>query len=165
VVKLLVIVPAVLIFLFFYPALLYPQTRDIQFEHFTMEHGLSNNYVYCILQDSKGFMWFGTGSGLNRYDGYNFITYNHEPENINSISDNSIRCLYEDKIGNLWIGTRGGGVNKFCRDKEIFISYIHDPDNLNSLCNGLVRTIYPTRDDHHPESWYSGPCDYLYYFI
>ena len=145
-VKALKIVLVVLIFQFFYSPLLYPQTRDIQFEHITMEDGLSNNYVYCILQDSKGFMWFGTGSGLNRYDGYNFVTYGHEHGNTNSISENSIRCLYEDKIGNLWVGTRGGGLNRFYRDKETFVNYIHDPDNPNSLCNDLVQTIYQSRD-------------------
>jgi ligand-binding sensor domain-containing protein len=40
-----------------------------------IEHGLSNNSVLCVYQDYKGFMWFGTYDGLNRYDGYNFTVF------------------------------------------------------------------------------------------
>ena len=51
------------------PFILYPQSQDIKFEHISVEQGLSDGKVFCILQDSKGFMWFGTADGLNKYDG------------------------------------------------------------------------------------------------
>ena len=61
--------------------------------------------MHVILQDSRGFMWFGTEDGLNRYDGYTFKIYKPDPDEPNSLSDRWIR-LVEDKDGYLWIGTR-----------------------------------------------------------
>ncbi|MDB5013355.1 MAG: hybrid sensor histidine kinase/response regulator, partial [Daejeonella sp.] len=74
-----------------------------------MENGLSNNTVFCSLQDTKGFMWFGTKDGLNRFDGYTFKTFQNDPDNPTSIGDNFIsRSIYEDPKGTLWIGTQKG---------------------------------------------------------
>jgi signal transduction histidine kinase/ligand-binding sensor domain-containing protein len=78
------------------------------FKHYQVENGLSNNKVSCIAQDKKGFMWFGTIDGLNRFDGYTFKTFRHDPSNSKSIGNNSIDCLYSDDEDNLWIGTHKG---------------------------------------------------------
>jgi hypothetical protein len=83
-----------------------------RFEHVSIEEGLSESVVNCILQDSKGFMWFGTQDGLNRYDGYTFVIYRPDLDDPNSLSDRWITTLHEDTHGNLWIGTRNGGLNK-----------------------------------------------------
>jgi ligand-binding sensor domain-containing protein len=56
-------------FLFILRFQTYAQEQKLRFEHLTNEHGLSGNQVYGIIQDSKGYMWFGTLSGLNKYDG------------------------------------------------------------------------------------------------
>lgn len=69
---------------------LYPEDKEIQCTHLTAEDGLSLNIVTKILQDSRGFLWFGTFDGLNRYDGYNFKIFLPEPANPNSISGHSI---------------------------------------------------------------------------
>jgi len=61
------------------------QQEDIKFEHISIEEGLSQNGANCILQDSKGFLWFGTGDGLNKYDGYKFYIYRHDPDKPSSI--------------------------------------------------------------------------------
>lgn len=82
-----------------------PREDAIKFEHLTVDQGLSQNSVTCILQDSKGFMWFGTLDGLNRYDGYGFTVYHHDPLDENSLSDSEVFSLYEDHSGTLWIGT------------------------------------------------------------
>jgi len=79
--------------------------RRLEFEQFTVNDGLSQNFVTCILQDHQGFLWFGTRDGLNRYDGYQFKTYSFEAEDTTSISANAIQSLYEDKHNNLWVGT------------------------------------------------------------
>ncbi|MEJ2354171.1 MAG: two-component regulator propeller domain-containing protein, partial [Anaerolineales bacterium] len=60
--------------------------RDLKFEHLSVEHGLSHSSVNCIFQDSQGFMWFGTDDGLNKFDGYTFRVYRHEPGNLGSLS-------------------------------------------------------------------------------
>lgn len=73
-----------------------------------IEHGLSNNAVTSIYQDHKGFMWFGTYDGLNRYDGKNFIVYRTRFNDTTSLSNNRIACISEDARHSLWVGTREG---------------------------------------------------------
>jgi ligand-binding sensor domain-containing protein/tRNA A-37 threonylcarbamoyl transferase component Bud32 len=114
--------------------------EDLKFDRITIEKGLSNNAVLCILQDTMGFMWFGTIDGLNRYDGYKCVVYKHASEDINSLSQNYIRCLYEDKSGTIWVGTFNG-LNKFDRKSETFTRYKHDPTNPNSLSHPQVMCI------------------------
>ena len=98
--------------------------------------------MFCILQDSKGFMWFGTEDGLNKYDGYTFTVYKHDPEDPNSISDNWIQAIYEDRSGDLWIGTLDGGLARFDREKEAFSHYQHDPQDPRSLSDNEVTSIH-----------------------
>jgi ligand-binding sensor domain-containing protein len=90
----------------------FTQSSYPEFQHISMEQGLSQSNVNCILQDSKGFLWFGTKDGLNRYDGYSFRVYQNSPVDSNSISDNYITALAEDKSGNIWAGTLGGKLNR-----------------------------------------------------
>ena len=116
------------------------QTKDVTFERISIEQGLSQTTVYCIFQDTRGFMWFGTRDGLNKYDGYRFTVYKHMPGNPHSLSNNSVRAIYEDPSGTLWIGT-DGGLNTFNREKEIFTQYLTDPDDPTSLSNNRVRTL------------------------
>jgi ligand-binding sensor domain-containing protein/signal transduction histidine kinase/DNA-binding response OmpR family regulator len=100
---------SIIIYLFWLFGLL-PVLRAQQyyFKHYLVENGLSNNSVACSLQDRDGFLWFGTINGLNRFDGYSFKIFRHDPKDSTSIGSNFIRCLYEDKKGILWIGTNKG---------------------------------------------------------
>lgn len=82
--------------------------RNYYFRHYTNENGLSHNTVYCSLQDQRGFMWFGTKDGLNRFDGHTFKSYRHEQENKKSIRSNYITSLHEDPDGLIWVGTNKG---------------------------------------------------------
>jgi signal transduction histidine kinase/ligand-binding sensor domain-containing protein/DNA-binding response OmpR family regulator len=93
------------------------------FRHLTIADGLSQNSVSSIMQDTRGFMWFGTKDGLNRYDGYNFLTFRHDPFDPATISDSDVTALFEDRDGRLWVGTRTGGLNRFDRDRERFVRY------------------------------------------
>ncbi|MBN1951357.1 MAG: hypothetical protein JW801_09135, partial [Bacteroidales bacterium] len=81
---------------------------DLQFTHLTTRNGLSDNVVFCIYQDHKGFMWFGTNDGLNVYDGYEFTLYKYSSVDKNSLSGNSVFGIHEDQKGNIWIAGSSG---------------------------------------------------------
>src|SRR5512135_2343428 len=83
----------------------------VRFEHLSSKDGLSQNAGLDIFQDSRGYLWIGSQDGLNRYDGYSFKVYKHDPEDPTSISHNSILKITEDENGILWIGTWGGGLS------------------------------------------------------
>jgi ligand-binding sensor domain-containing protein/signal transduction histidine kinase len=96
----------ILPFLLLFAGTLSGQSYD--FRHFQVENGLSNNAVICSLQDRKGFLWFGTKDGLDRFDGYSFKIFRSDPDDPGSLGSNFIRSLYEDPDGALWIGTENG---------------------------------------------------------
>jgi ligand-binding sensor domain-containing protein len=83
------------------------------------EAGLAQNTVYSILQDDRGFMWFGTKDGLSRYDGHQFKNYRHDKNEVNSIGNNCIRSLFQDTDGKIWVGTDMGAYI-YHPDKDIF---------------------------------------------
>lgn len=122
----------------------------VRFEHLTSEDGLSQNAGLDILQDSRGYLWFGTQDGLNRYDGYSFKIYKHDPEDPTSISHNSILELAESDDGTLWIGTWGGGLNRYDPVSETFTRYQHDPDDSASLADD---NIYSILEDSNGNLW------------
>jgi len=121
------------------------QHHNLSFENISIKDGLSQVSIYSIMQDSKGFMWFGTFDGLNKYDGYNFTVFSTDPNNPNSLSNDIIQSIYEDRSDILWIGTDGGGLNKFDQEKGQFIHYRHDPNDSNSLSDDKVFSIYEDR--------------------
>lgn len=114
------------------------QYKNIKFEHLKTDAGLSQSKVTAILQDSRGFMWFGTADGLNKYDGYKFTVYRNNPKNKNSLSNNSITNIVESNNGDLWISTWGGGLNRYIREKGIFVTYMHDAKNANSISENYI---------------------------
>ena len=121
------------------------QTPALHFERISIDQGLSQNTVYSILQDRMGFLWLGTGDGLNRFDGYRFEVLRSKPADANSLSHNRIRALYEDSDGMLWIGTLNGGLNRYDRHTRTFTRYRHDPAVPGSLANDLVWAIHEDR--------------------
>ncbi len=123
-------------------AFLYPQIKNLKFECLSIEQGLSQNTVNCIYQDSRGFLWFGTQDGLNKFDGYNFTTYKYDPSDSNSPSDNNFLTITEDNNGDLWLGTELGGMNKYDYQTGKFIKFKHNPDNPNSISSDYVSVIY-----------------------
>jgi ligand-binding sensor domain-containing protein/DNA-binding response OmpR family regulator/nitrogen-specific signal transduction histidine kinase len=124
---------------------LYSQKGHIEFEHISSEQGLSQSTVLSIIQDSKGFLWFGTGDGLNKYDGYNFFIYKSEPGNSNSLSNNTIWSVIEDGTGLLWIGTWSGGVNSFDPVTRTFTRFLNRAGDPKSLSSNEVWVVYQDR--------------------
>ncbi len=121
--------------------LLFPQQMEINFKSLTKKDGLSQGGVYSIFQDSRGFMWFGTQDGLNRYDGYQFKIYKHDPTDHSSLSSSHILSICEDNSRNIWIGTEGGGLNKLNLATEKFTCYRNDPFNLQSITHNIVNSV------------------------
>ncbi len=124
--------------------------------HFTRlhtEHGLSHNWITAITQDRYGFIWIGTEDGLNRYDGYRFTVYRHNPEDPHSLSNNVISSIFEDQEGVLWVGTHGG-VNRFNPKTETFTHFRHDRENPNSLGGDNILSIF---QDSNGYLWFGSP--------
>lgn len=122
-----------------------PAEEAIEFDRITSKHGLTHGVVYYIIQDSREFMWFGGEGGLNRFDGYTFNAYQHDPLNPNSLSNNDVSTMFEDKDGIFWIGTWGGGVNRFNPITEQFTHYKNDPQDPNSLTDNRVQRVFQDR--------------------
>ncbi len=118
----------------------YP-TREIDFEHITVRDGLSQNSVYCILQDHKGFLWFGTEDGLNKYDGYEFLEYRPHSKKSEGLSSNFVLSIVEDRDHMIWIGTMDGGLSRFDRRMEKFTRYQNVPGDPTSLSHNVVRAL------------------------
>ncbi len=141
---------AIFIFILITPPANFGQRPRLKFEHISLDQGLSQSIVPVIHKDRKGFIWFGTQSGLNKYDGYKFTEYKRNPYDSTKISNSNILSIYEDHHGDLWIGTAGGGLNKFDRELEIFTWYTHNPEDSSSLGDNFVFFI---QEDSQNNLW------------
>ncbi|MBN1300022.1 MAG: hypothetical protein JW995_02305 [Melioribacteraceae bacterium] len=124
----------------------YSNYDNLYFEQLSIEEGLSQITLHAILQDSKGFLWFGTEDGLNRYDGYKFTIYKNDLSDSGSIGDNFIWTLAEDKLGNIWIGTNSGGLNKYDYKTDRFERYTYEADNDASVSENNIRVLYTDKE-------------------
>jgi serine phosphatase RsbU (regulator of sigma subunit)/ligand-binding sensor domain-containing protein len=129
------------------PVNLSAQQQRVRFEHISLEHGLSQSIVRVIFQDSKGFLWFGSQDGLNKYDGYKFTVYKYDPFDSTSLAENDIWSIYEapSEPKALWIGTGASGLNRFDRETETFTHFRHNPADPASLSHDFVAQIYEDR--------------------
>ena len=81
---------------------------NLHFSHISINNGLSQNTIFAIAQDAKGYMWFATHNGVNKYDGYDFTIYQNNPQDSTTIANDIIRTLVTDDKGRVWIGTESG---------------------------------------------------------
>lgn len=138
-----------LVMMFIFLQIASGQKPNFRFHYYTADEGLSQNYIDCILKDSRDYMWFGTRNGLNRFDAYNFTVFKKDPANENTISNNFVQALCEDKYGNIWVGTNEG-LNVYHFEEDRFISYASDSiDNL-PIHHVSVNTII---SDHNGDLW------------
>lgn len=117
-----------------------------RFERLTIENGLSQNSVESIIHDKRGFIWFATHDGLNRYDGYQFKYFRHDPQDETTLSNSFVTVIFEDSRGELWIGTKGGGLNRYDAQNQKFVRFTQDDQDSNSLSHNYVTSI--TEDNH-----------------
>jgi len=101
------------------------------FRNYTVESGLSNNTVYCSIQDSSGFLWFGTKDGVNRFDGYHFKVFNMNDDG-HTLETNLIGCLMVDKKNRLWVGCQKG-LYTFDRQKERMVRFLETFPEINAI--------------------------------
>lgn len=128
----------------------YLQAQNIKrIEVINVDDGLAQSTVFDIIQDSRGYMWFGTEDGLSKYDGYNFTNYMPDINDTLSLPNNYIYCLYEDSDNDLWIGTRSG-LAKLNRDKNNFTTYKIKPTYKGDLQNNYIYSIH---EDSHKNLW------------
>ena len=124
------------------------EATGLRFSHVSTLDGLSQTRVSQIVQDDKGFMWFGTQYGLNRYDGYEFRLYVHDPDNIDSLSSAFIFSLFKDRSGALWIGCNQV-LDRFDPRTEHFTHYKID----GTATPWLGDTVVHISQDHDGLLW------------
>ncbi len=145
-----------------YTAVIYAQIRDTRYQVFSIDQGLSSATVNAIVQDSLGFLWFGTEDGLNRFDGKSFDIFRQDPQNKNSLSNNYIWSLEFDAAGNLWIGTEGGGLNIFDPSIGVFNHYPSFTNMVDSSVSSVVQAICRVESgDMYVGTWGSGLFKYI----
>src|SRR5690606_34800322 len=118
--------------------------QSFNFRHYQVENGLSNNSVHAVLQDSDGFIWFGTKDGLNRFDGYTFKVFRGDPSDTSSIGSNIIQTLYESD-GKMWVGTDKGLYGYDPRSEKISL--------IKFTANKYIRSILKDEKDN---LWFIG---------
>lgn len=122
--------------------------QDYKFDHLASENrkivkGLSQNWIYDIMQDHQGYLWFATWYGLNKYDGYNFTIYTTRE----GLSDNTINCIYEDEDHVVWIGTNNG-LNRLDQENQQFKHYFHHDDDSASIVSDRITAITQSADGY-----------------
>lgn len=90
-----------------------PGVSYVRFHNYNLAQGLPQASVIAIAQDRTGFIWVGTQDGLARFDGYEFLTFDHDRNDPNSLSNNIVNCLAADPSGGMWIGTQVGGLDHY----------------------------------------------------
>ena len=118
------------------------------FRNLSIQDGLSQTTVNAIIQDKKGFMWFGTKGGLSRYDGLSFRNFKRDMTDRHSLGNNFVTCLYEDNQGDIWVGT-DAGLYIYCSDKETFVPFnLLSPENTK-----IERTVSAISGDKQGRVW------------
>ncbi|MFZ0456512.1 MAG: two-component regulator propeller domain-containing protein [Ignavibacteriaceae bacterium] len=144
------ILTGILILLFFDS--LYSQyfSNNLKFVKYSTAMGLSSNTQRCIVQDKEGFMWIGTGEGLNRFDGRSFRIYRSSPKSSTSLKSNIITCLSCDSNGQLWVGTYGGGISRYNKDKDNFSTYTSHQGKPDAILSDEINAI---AEDKYQKLW------------
>lgn len=127
--------------IFFYYTGTYSYGEEEKFERISVERGLAHGSVYSIIQDKEGYLWFATGDGLNRYDGYEFKVFRHDPSDHDSLISGKLGDIFQDSRGIIWIGTWGAGLDRFDPEKNTFIHIEPDPNDRDMISNGRVEDI------------------------
>jgi len=136
--------------LIFTGQLLKAQNDQFQFSRLDINNGLSHNWVTCIMKDSKGFMWFGTLSGLNKYDGAKFKVFKHAISDTTTLNDDFIVSIAEGPDNKIWVETRNG-FNIYDPLKD---SFVHDIAGYLKSINIPDANIIAVKKDRIGNYWF-----------
>ena len=127
-----------ILFLFFQPVQLFAQV--IHSSSYGVNEGLSQSNITCLSKDTHGFLWIGTQDGLNRFDGYQFRSYKHNPSDTNSLSNNFINDIIQAQSGKIWIATNYG-LNRYDPQNDRFRLFLTS-DTGNTLPENQILNLY-----------------------
>ena len=136
-----------LLLLFFEAIFARTNIMDKKFIHYNQEQGLSGKNVSTIIKDKFGFLWIGTYSSLNKFNGYEFKHFESEPNNSGSINNQTIYSLCKDDKGDIWIGTGSGGINRYNVKTGKFSTYLFDSGKTEASTSTSVQEIYQDSDN------------------
>jgi ligand-binding sensor domain-containing protein/two-component sensor histidine kinase len=125
-------------------------TTKLPFSTFGINNGLSQGFIKNVIQDKKGFLWFSTNDGLNRYDGYSYTVFHHDTNDPASLADDELTFVFEDSQERLWIATRNQGLELFDRESRTFFHY----PNLGKQ-SAYANEIYNITEDKTGHLWLS----------
>jgi diguanylate cyclase (GGDEF)-like protein/PAS domain S-box-containing protein len=115
--------------------------QPVRFTRLSVEQGLSQSTVQALVQDHVGFLWLGTEEGLNRYDGYAFVVFRHDPHDPRSLPDDVVSALHEDSQRRLWVGTEHG-LSLFDRRSEAFAPVPSVRERVTGIVEGSNGTLW-----------------------
>jgi signal transduction histidine kinase/ligand-binding sensor domain-containing protein/DNA-binding response OmpR family regulator len=116
-----------------------PYSYDVRI--YQNKDGLSQATANSIIQDRKGFIWIGTENGLNRFDGHEFVVYNQQPFDTNSLADHWTNCILEDREGFLWVGTESNGLDRFDPETEDIVHISYDSTRTKGVCGKKIKAL------------------------
>lgn len=125
------------------------QNVSLKFDYITVEQGLSQGQINCVFEDIRGYIWFGTKTGINRYDGNSVTVFKNVKGDDSSLSGNEITSIAEDKYGILWVSTLNHGVNLYDWKTEKFKRIMHDPGNPSSIGSNSINKVYIDKSNDH----------------
>ncbi len=120
----------------------FAQPKKLTFEHPVLKEATSSLWIPCMYQDRTGYLWFGTVNGAERYDGYSYVLFSHQPGDSTVAS--WVETMYEDRAGNMWLGT-SRGLDKIDIASGRFRHYI---PNLRDTTDPGANWVYAIHEDH-----------------
>lgn len=151
------------VFILFICSIVICAQPDYEIKRLDIEHGLSSNYVINITQDRKGFLWFATEHGLNKFDGYKFKVYKkNEQDKRGSISGNELNKVYADQYEDvIWIATQREGLNRFDCNTETFTYFKRQTNNPQGIVTNDVTDVINSKDGNLWLSTYYAGVEYF----
>ncbi|MBI2269693.1 MAG: SpoIIE family protein phosphatase [Bacteroidetes bacterium] len=129
-----------ILFFILLPAItLTAQKNNFKLRHITSKQGLTQSTVNCVFQDSRGFMWFGTQDGLNRYDGNKITSYYSDLDNKQSLAGSTVTTLIQDNEKRIWIGSVNNGISIYIPQADKFKRLVHVEKDKNTISDNTIK--------------------------